>query len=319
MKITVIGHVCLDVIHPPAGEEVKSYGGIFFSIVTLANLLEQTDTVYPVFGVGKGDYDALMERFSAYRNVDVSGIYKFNGPTNEVRLLYKNSYNRIECSRHIAEPTPWKRIRPFLTTDMVLVNMISGQDILLETLDELRMEVRERHIPVYMDVHSLTLGIKSDYTRYHRPVENWRRWLFMLHAVQMNEEEAAVLSPEHLDEQTLANHTLALNTRALIVTRGDRGCTAYIGEHKHVRRFDVPGITTPGAVDPTGCGDVFAASYCARFLKGEQEPGDSATILRSAEFANNVAAGKTRIVGSTTIDDLAIFRLEKQSLSEHTS
>ena len=103
---------------------------------------------------------------------------------------------------------------------MVLVNMISGMDITLETLDEIRMDVRDDHVPVYLDVHSLTLGINPDFTRFHRPVEQWRRWLFMVHAVHLNEEEAAILSNERLDEASLAKHVLAMNTTTLHITRG---------------------------------------------------------------------------------------------------
>jgi sugar/nucleoside kinase (ribokinase family) len=311
MNVTVIGHFCLDVIHHPNGNETQSYGGIFFSVATLANLLGANDTVYPVFGIGKGNYDEFIERLKTYPNIDPSGIYKFNAPTNQVHLQYENSSDRIECSRYIAEPIPWKKIRPYLETDMVLVNMISGVDITLETLDEIRMEIREQHVPIYMDIHSLTLGINEDCTRYHRPVENWRRWLFMLHAAQMNEEEAAILSSEKLDESNLAKQVLALNTQALVVSRGQHGCTAFIDEHKRIHRFDIPATDIAEAVDPTGCGDVFAASYCAHYLKSKD-------VLGAVQLANKVAAHKAQMQGSINIDNLASFRLIESRISEHT-
>jgi sugar/nucleoside kinase (ribokinase family) len=305
MKITVIGHLCLDVIHHPDGTETQSYGGIFFSVATLANLLRARDTIAPVFGVGKGEYDALIEKLSAYPNVDTSSIYRFAGPTNQVSLMYKDSKERVECSRHIAEPVPLKKIRPHLDADCILINMISGFDITLDTLDEIRMEVRDSHIPIYLDIHSLTLGMTNEFTRYHRPVETWRRWLFMIHAAQMNEAEAAILSYEHFDEESLAKHTLALNTKALIVTRGERGCTAFIDTNKHIGRHNIAGIPGHGSsVDPTGCGDVFGAAYCAQYMKSKD-------ILSAVQFANTVAAGKVELPGSTDIDTLASFRLEE--------
>ena len=305
MKITVIGHLCLDAIQHPDGTETQSYGGIFFSVATLANLLGKRDIIVPVFGVGKGEYDALIERLCVYPNVDTSGIYKFAGPTNQVSLTYKNSNERMECSRHIAEPIPLKKIRPHLDADCILINMISGFDITLETLDEIRMEVRESHTPIYLDIHSVTLGITNDFTRYHRPVETWRRWLFMIHAVQMNETEADILTYEHFDEGALAKHTLALNTKALIITRAERGCTAFIDTHKHISRHDVAGVPARGStVDPTGCGDVFGAAYCAQYMKTKD-------ILASLQFANTVAASKAELPGSTEIDTLVSFRLEE--------
>ena len=304
MTITVIGHLCLDVIHHADGTETESYGGIFFSLATLANLLGPRDTIYPVFGVGKDDHPAFIERLQAYPNIDTAGIFKFNGPTNHVSLHYRDAKDRTERSQNISEPIPLKKIRPYLETDMVLINMISGMDITLETLDEIRMEVRENHTPIYMDIHSLTLGVHPDDTRFHRPVEVWRRWLFMLHGAQMNEEEAAILSAEKLSEENLGKHTLALNTSVLIITRGDRGCTAYIDEKKHIHHVDIEGIPGTAVADPTGCGDVFAAAYCAHYLSSKDS-------TESARFANTVAARKATMIGSTDIDALAALRITK--------
>jgi sugar/nucleoside kinase (ribokinase family) len=307
--ITVVGHLCLDVIQHPGGEETQSYGGIFFSIATLANLMGPGDVIRPVLGVGKNEHEEFCTRLERYPNVECSGIYRFPGPTNEVRLTYADAHERIECSRNISDPIPWKRIRSAADgSDMVLVNMISGNDITLETMDELRMSTRDDRVPVYLDAHSLTLGINPDFTRFHRPVERWRRWLFMLHGVHVNETEAAVIAAEGLDEPSLAKHVLALNTTTLHVTRGERGCTAFVDEHKHIKRLDIPGIEPEKSVDPTGCGDVFVAAYCASYMKSHDS-------LAAAQFANSVAGAKARRAGSTAIDELSAFRLTPEKAS----
>jgi sugar/nucleoside kinase (ribokinase family) len=124
----------------------------------------------------------------------------------------------------------------------------------------------------------------------------------MIHAAQMNEDEARVLTPEKLDEMSLAKHTLALNTKVLHITRGNRGCTSFIDDHKHVRRVDCDGVELKKVVDSTGCGDVFAAAYCAHYMR----TGD---IEASAAFANKVAAAKAGFAGSSPIDALSAFRL----------
>jgi len=227
-------------------------------------------------------------------------------------LTYAEAGKRVERSEFIADPIPWKRIRSQVNgATMVLVNMISGFDITLETLDEIRMAAREDRVPIYLDVHSLTLAVGDDFTRFHRPVETWRRWLFMLHGVHLNEEEAAILPPERFDEETLANHVLALNTKTLQITRGERGCTAYVDDRKHIRRLDIPGIAAGARVDPTGCGDVFVAAYCAHYMKSKEIPA-------ALEFANRVAAQKARLAGSAEIDTLSTFRLEENTLEERT-
>jgi sugar/nucleoside kinase (ribokinase family) len=310
MIITVIGHLCLDIIRHHDGRETRGYGGIFFSVATLANLLQPRDTIRPVFGVGKAEYDELLERLGRYPNIDTSGIFRLPAQTNQVTLIYTDNEQRVEQSEFIAEPIPWKRIRSLVNgADMILLNMISGFDISLETLDEIRMAVRDDRVPIYLDIHSLTLGLKADFTRFHRPVETWRRWLFMLHGIHLNEEEAAILTPERLDEETLANHVLALNTKTMHITRGERGCTAYIDDRKHVRRLDVPGVSANARVDPTGCGDVFVAAYCARYMKAKN-------VDDAVEFANRVAGKKAGLAGSVEIDTLSTFRLEEHPPQE---
>lgn len=309
MKLTVIGHLCLDVIHRPGEkEETQSYGGIFFAVATLANLLPENVSIAPVFGVGKNEYQAFLDGMRNYPNVDTSGIFRFEGPTNEVHLYYHDERHRTECSKHIAEPIPLKRIRPHLDADMVLVNMVSGFDVTLETLDEIRVAVRDRHAPVYFDLHSLSLGVDEDFMRVRRPLVDWRRWLFWLHAVQMNEEERAGLTVELFTEDLFAKHVGSLNTSAFILTRGSNGCTVYTDAHKpqggkHLTRHDIPGIPNERKADATGCGDVFGAAYCAMYVTNRD-------ILRSAEFANTVAASNATAVGSTGIDRLAQFRLQ---------
>ncbi len=304
MTITVIGHLCLDVIEHHDGSETQSYGGIFFTLAALANLLEYKDKIFPVFGIGKNDYDNLLERLTVYPNIDVSGIFKFSGNTNQVRLKYQNRERRIECSHNISEPITLKRIHPYLNSDMILINMISGFDITLETLDEIRMEAREKKTEIYLDVHCLVCGINNDYTRFYRPIDTWRRWFFMLHGVQMNEEEARTISIEHLDELMLSQHILALNTNALHITRGEKGSTVFINNHKQSKRFDIPAVKSEKVIDTTGCGDVFAAAYCAHYMKTKN-------IISSTEFANRVASYNTQLPGSINIDQLSQFCLKK--------
>lgn len=304
MLITVVGHICLDVIHHADGTESQGYGGIFYSLAALANIADSNTKIFPVFGIGNKDYSQLIERLSAYKNVDTSGIFKTDGHTNQVHLYYKNNSNRIECSKDIAKPIPFKKIKPYLDTNMLLINMISGFDITLETLDEIRMCVREEKIPVFFDVHSLTLGINEDGKRYRRLIPDWRRWLFMLHTVQMNEEETAGLANEKPDEEYLIKQITALNTNNVIITRGSKGSTLFKDEHKHIERFDFAGIETERTLDSTGCGDVFGAAYCAKYIRAKDEK-------ISVEYANEVASMNATFKSSNEIDQLSKFNINE--------
>lgn len=302
MNITLIGHICQDVIHHPDGTETQGYGGVYYSLATLANVADNNTTILPVFGIGAKDYDAFIDHLKIYSNVDTSGIFKINTATNKVNLFYSEKQNRIECSENIALAIPFKKIKSYLDTNIILVNMVSGFDIALETLDEIRMTSREEKIPIYMDIHSLSLGINEDGKRYRRPLMNWRRWLFMLHAVQMNEEEAQGLALEKYEEESLIKQITALNTDNVIITRGSNGCSLYHDEHKQIHRLDCPGENIDREVDSTGCGDAFAAAYCAKYIRSRDG-------VESVKFANKVAAIKASLKGNESLNEMSKFRI----------
>lgn len=297
MKFLVVGHLCMDVIHPLSGPEVKSYGGIYYAAATLATLLDESDKVVPVFGVNKSEHAALIENLRQFPNIDTSGIFKFDAPTNEVHLFYHNGGARIECSKHIATPIPYEKIRRHLSVDGILVNMISGSDITVDTLDHIRMAVRSHGIPVHFDFHSLTLGVKDNFERYRRPVTDWRRWVFMTDSIQLNEEELAGLDSQGLTEQQMIGHLMTLSVKGVLVTRGERGVTLYTFDRKKIFRKDIPGEQIENPKDVTGCGDVFGGAFLLHYVKTK-------SMEKAAEAANAVAARKAAFSGTEHIRTL---------------
>jgi sugar/nucleoside kinase (ribokinase family) len=308
IKVTVIGHLAKDFYHlhdAPGDEQViETLGGVYYSIATLSALLSADDAVTPVFGVHEDEYDQITGRLQQLGNVDCRGIFKTKEKVNEVHFFGNPSGGRTECSKYIASPIPFQRIKPHLDVHGVLINMASGFDIVLETLDSIRMNVRDDGIPIHFDFHSLTRGIDDEQARYRRPLSEWRRWCFMLHSIQLSEEEAAGLTSERYDETTLINQLMPLMVSGFLITRGEQGATLVRQEHKKLFRHDIPGIPVPAVVDTTGCGDVFGAAFLAEFLKSKD-------LVSAAESANRAASFKSTFRGPDGLE-----ALRKQSDAE---
>ncbi len=304
MNIAVIGHLCLDEIHFPQSSQHgpttrEGFGGIFFSVATLSSLAGPDDVIFPVFGVGDKEYDEFRHTLEGFTNIDVSGIFKFKGNTNRVRSFFDvDKSSRTECPSHISDPIPFAKIKPYLDADGILINMVSGFDTTLETLDSIRMAVRDARTPIHFDFHSLTLGIDQDSKRFRRPLTDWRRWCFMLNSIQMSQEEASGLTAEHYDEPTLVNQLMPLMVNALVITRGERGATAILQENKKLTYVEVPGVSHGPIVDTIGCGDVFGAAFFYHSLLNKGYAG-------ATEFANQAAAVKSTFVGMEGISGLA--------------
>jgi hypothetical protein len=303
-SLTVIGHLARDTYHLPtagsADEVVETYGGVLYSVATLSALLSPSDTVFPIFGVSEDEYDPVMERLKLFGNVDGRGVFKMKEPVNQVHFYVQAGGGKTECSKHIAPAIPFQRIKPFLDVHGILINMASGVDILLETLDSIRMQVRDDEIPIHFDFHSLTLGINSDQARFRRPLSDWRRWCFMMHSIQLSEEEAAGLTAERYDEATLINQLMPLMVNSLVITRGDRGATLVNREHKKLTMHEIPGVPNPATVDTVGCGDVFGAAFFLEYLISKDP-------IKAAESGTRAAAFKTSFRG---IEGLSALRLE---------
>lgn len=294
MKFGLVGHLCLDVIHLADGSEVQSYGGIFFSLASLANIVDEDDLIFPVFGVGEVDFDKFIERIKIYPNVVLDGIFKFPGLTNRVHLFYQDRRERTECSVHIAKPIEFERLKVMIDfgVDGIFINMISGFDVELETLKLLRKNFKGY---IHFDIHSATLGIDERNIRFRKRMHNWREWLENVDTVQMNEFEARSIGEEWWDDDLLAKNVLELGLKAMVITRANLGATVYYFDDG-VKRIDLKAYDV-NVVDPTGCGDVFGSAFFYKFLK-------TSDPVLSTDFANYVAGLNATIPGSTEIDKL---------------
>jgi len=108
----------------------------------------------------------------------------------------------------------------------------------------------------------------------------------------LSRADAVILSEEDVggDEKAILDY--ASRTKTLVVTKGSEGATVYhMGEVRHFPAFEAE------AIDPTGAGDIFAASYLIE-LKRTGDP------YKAAVFANCVASISVEKRGTEEIPTL---------------
>jgi sugar/nucleoside kinase (ribokinase family) len=176
------------------------------------------------------------------------------------------------------------------------VNFLSGWELDLETMQVLRGYFDG---PIYCDFHMKVTTVAPSGLRVLQPLPNVGEWCECFDVLQVNEDEMSMMAP---DPMALAATALARGVRCLAVTLGKRGAVYFaapefdsIADLDQDRPFGSelgpirtalvpPTIPAEPNADPTGCGDVWGATYFSRLLAGDS--------LLSAIHAAHRAAGR---------------------------
>ncbi|MEO8447892.1 MAG: PfkB family carbohydrate kinase [bacterium] len=307
MNYLIIGEPCVDVIHNAGGKVINSYGGILYSVISMAVLCRPEDTIIPIMNLGEDEYENIINLFKKYPQIKTAGINKVKHPTRKV-ILYYNFYNtdkkaRTEKSSEATYTLDYIQCENFLKmADAILVNMISGIDITIETLKNIRKNFKGF---IHIDTHNIVMKTLEDGSRVHQNVDNWYEWCTNSDTVQMNEFEVASLSHVKMSEYKTAEQILFNKNnevKGVFVTKGKDGVTGYTKKEKvfggekfwDLDRHEIPAIENPHFVDSTGCGDVFASSFTLDY----STTGD---FEKSLHYATRMASLKASLEG---IDEL---------------
>jgi sugar/nucleoside kinase (ribokinase family) len=289
-------------------------GGIFYSLHALAALAPHPSFVVPAIRVGADAASLLRARLAAL-GVDTRFLQPASAHQNAVELRYTSPEQRREVLHGGVPPLRADRLGPFLReVDALYVNFVAGNELTLGGFRRVRDAFEG---PIHVDLHSLLLGRSPSGLRFHRPLPEWRDWVACADVVQCNAQEAAMLwasdgrppgaaartprggappLPPRLDARRLdrlAREVLDQGPRLFIVSDGAAPVRAWSGRAR-------PWLVTPRPpappADPTGCGDVLGAAFCAlRHLRG-------LPARAALEEAVQAAAWKATRIGT---DDLA--------------
>ena len=294
MKIAVAGTVNRDIMTFADGKQVESPGGLIYSILTLSALAPENYTIIPIANIGNDIYRQVIDILSEKSNISVSGIKKSDTLNNTVYLQLNPDQERIEHTDIHLPPLQFLQFSPFMEADVLVLNLTSGFELESSTLREI---VKAFKGILYLDMHSLTLGIDENRKRFRLKIPEPGNWFEGIDFVQLTSGEAWSFHDRIADSPELSAQTgrkiASLVKNACLMTDGDNGVTIFTPDgEKHI-----PAVKVDHAVDTTGCGDVFGASFLIEYLK-------SGDLNKSVEYGVHNAGIKCSFAGFTGIDNL---------------
>ena len=295
--IGVIGTFIRDTIVTLDGRRVESIGGLYHTLAYLASLVPQETVVKPLCHIGADFYERVagtLAQFGTHVRFDLMQIAA--RPNTAVTLIYRSAESRDEITTEPMPAIAANEIEAVADVDAILVNLISGPDVELEALQ--RLKARAKTPLLYLDLHSLTLGIDAQGKRYYRAVPEWQSWMRAVDILQVNELEAATLAdfrgvPSDGDLIKFGEKIVAEYVRACHITLGSRGSLLFHRTSNAVQHEHFMPKKDLHTVDIIGCGDAFGAAFMGHFLNSADYPA-------ATRFANDVAGLNCTFMGSLT-------------------
>jgi len=317
-RIGVIGSFVWDVIHgrDPRSTPIEEWGGITYSLGALDAALSADWEIVPIVKVGFDLAQRAREYLGSLDKIAADGRpIEVPHPNNRVSLSYFSDERRCERLTGGIPGWSWAGLKPLLTgIDALYINLISGFELDLETAQLIRRHFRG---PIYCDLHSLLLAIQPNGTRTLAPLPNPQAWCRCFDFLQVNEDEMSMMAHDSME---LAAMAMANGVSTLAVTLGSRGVVYFaapgfesLGDlsrdsmkvpsgpsttallpAKPARRAGSSAASASG--DPTGCGDVWGATYFSRLLAGDK-------LDAAMNRANEAAARNVDHRGATGLAD----------------
>lgn len=295
MNLLIIGHSVVDRINYKGNEELKP-GGIFYSTLALGYLAEQDDEIFLCTSMCKKEEYLFKD---IYEIVDKEYIqYVDNIPT--VKLNVYDDKERDETYSNIIKilTLPMNELNKF---DGIFINMITGFDINLKQIEEVRKEFNGL---IYFDVHTFSRGVRDDMKRNFRRIPAFDKWAKNIDILQVNEEEIQTIS-DNKNEIDIVREMFSYGIEILIVTKAEHGARAYFIEENEIKSIFISAIKVK-VLNNVGCGDVFGAVFFYNYIR-------KADIIDSLRAAN-IAAGV-----STTYSLITEFKEFKKDVLQRFS
>ncbi len=280
MNLLVFGHSVIDKIDYGKGKLIKP-GGIFYTTAALANITESSDNIYVCTTIDKINEKLFSPVFKKIKPNYIS--YSANIPM--VKLNIYDNKEREETYENVSGNLQFN-ISNLNRFDGILINMVTGFDISLKQIKEIR---KNYNGIIHFDVHTFSRGLDSEMKRNFRRITDFKDWAKCVDIIQANELEVKTLSPK-INEEEIARELISYGVKQLVVTKGNKGAKVYFSENIFLSSEEIPALDVK-PVNKVGCGDVFGAVYFYNYIRNKN-------LIEALTLAN-IAAGT-----STTYTDI---------------
>lgn len=281
--VATIGTINFDRIIAENGETYESLGGILYNGLVLAAIFEGTKHRVRLHArLGPEHLEIARALFEGFPAADLGGLIADARGTNISRLDYSRGPDRAEDVELRVPPLSEEDLRGAQKASVILVNMISGQDVDRETFARLRSGSSARF---FLDIQALARTLTSP--RTSRSIPEWREWTALFHTVRGNEKEVASFAGCPGNPETAARRILEAGAEEVLVTRGAEGSRRFSNVTGAIREETIDAVPRSGPLETTGCGDAYDAAVCAAWMFGLS--GDDAA--RFASFVGSEVAG----------------------------
>jgi sugar/nucleoside kinase (ribokinase family) len=257
MKILIIGQSLEDhIIY--RGEETVKPGGIFYSVLGMKSFIEMGDNISLLTSVGKNNLSLFSPIYDDIEKFYFSYVDKIP----QVFLNISEEDERDECYSLINQNLSLENINDYEAFDGVLINMITGFDITLDQLKEIRSKFKK---DIFFDVHTLSRGMDESGDRKFRTIPYFEKWAANIDILQVNETELSCLFPNESKESTVLK-LFSAGIKILIVTKGKIGARAYFKNRDEIDSSFVSSIKVE-TKNKVGCGDIFGSVFFYNYIK----------------------------------------------------
>ncbi len=295
MKILLIGHSVADIINKSEQELIQP-GGIFYTASAIKEITSGKDEIHLCTQVDDEHFYLFKDVYESFnlsltRKVDAVPLVELTVSDHfERKEHYKNISNKLDVE--------YSSLNDF---DGILINMITGFDIDLRQLENIR---RSTKALIYFDVHTLSRGLDENMRRDFRLIPDLNKWAENIDIIQCNEHEIFALSDQK-NENEIIKEMFECGIKIVCVTMGESGVRVYYHNKNETASY-FRATKKISHNNKVGCGDVFGAVFFYGYIS-------NGNIFKAVESASTSA----EFIAS--INNLSEFRNLKQNVIERNS